>query len=145
MYIFRVLVVFPAIFLTILPVQADRLPGPIPAEVIKMIDGDTIKVRATIWVDQTVVVSVRLRGIDAPELFRPKCQAEKTLARTAKASVAASSPVGSMVTLSNVTRDKYGGRVVASVTTSDGETLAARLLAQGQAIVMGTEKPWCAV
>ena len=125
--------------------RADSLPGPIPAEVIKIVDGDTIKVRATIWVDQTVVISVRLRGIDAPELFRPKCPAEKRLARSAKASVAASSPVGSLVMLTNVTRDKYGGQVVASVTTSDGETLAARLLAQGQAIVMGDDKPWCGV
>ncbi|MEM9939457.1 MAG: thermonuclease family protein [Pseudomonadota bacterium] len=129
-----------------LPIAAaDQLPGPIPAEVIKIVDGDTIKVRATIWVDQTVEVSVRLRGVDAPELYRPKCAAEKSLARLAKDSVAASAPLGSRVTLTGVTRDKYGGRVVASVVTSDGETLAARLLAQGQAIAMGSTKPWCGV
>ena len=139
------MVVFILAVTTALFARADGLPGPIPAEVIKIVDGDTIKVRATIWVDQTVEVSVRLRGIDAPELFRPKCPAEKVLARTAKASVAASSPVGSLVTLTNITRDKYGGRVVASVVTSDGETLAARLLAQGQAIVMGAQKPWCSL
>ncbi|MDJ0921407.1 MAG: thermonuclease family protein [Henriciella sp.] len=125
--------------------RADQLPGPVPAEVIKIVDGDTIKVRATIWVDQTVEVSVRLRGVDAPELYRPKCAAEKSLARLAKASVAASAPLGSQVTLTGITRDKYGGRVVATVVTSDGETLAARLLAQGQAIAMGTRKPWCGV
>ncbi len=142
---FRSSVVFLILLSGALKVHGDALPGPIPAEVIKIVDGDTIKVRATIWVDQTVEVSVRLRGIDAPELFRPKCPAEKILARSAKASVAASSPVGSMVSLSNITRDKYGGRVVASVMTSDGETLAARLLAQGQAIAMGDEKPWCSV
>jgi len=142
---FRFMVVF--LWLSIFPllVRADGLPGPIPAEVIKIVDGDTIKVRATIWVDQTVEVSVRLRGMDAPELFRPKCPAEKALARIAKASVAASSPVSSLVTLTNITRDKYGGRVVASVVISDGETLAARLLAQGQAIVMGAQKPWCSL
>jgi len=142
---FRVLVAFVSLTLFPAPVQAEDLPGPVSAEVIKVIDGDTIKVRATIWLDQTIIVSVRLRGIDAPELFRPKCPAEKTLARSAKASVASSSPVGSHVTLSQISRDKYGGRVVASVTTPDGETLAERLLAQGQAIAMGAEKPWCPV
>ena len=122
---------------------SDPLPGPIDAEVIKVVDGDTIKVRANIWVDQTVTVSVRLRGVDAPELYRPKCDAEKILARSAKASVNASTPVGSTVRLTEITRDKYGGRVVALVQTNNGETLGTRLLAQGQAITMGTEKPWC--
>lgn len=121
----------------------DPLPGPIDAEVIKVVDGDTIKVRANIWVDQTVIVSVRLRGVDAPELYRPKCKTEKILARSAKASVNASTPVGSTVRLTQITRDKYGGRVVAYVQTNDGENLGARLIAQGQAIAMGGEKPWC--
>lgn len=124
---------------------ADVLPGPIPAEVIKVVDGDTIKVRATIWVDQTIEVSVRLRGIDAPELYRPKCAAEKLLARQAKAAVNASSPVGSTVTLSRITRDKYAGRVIASVETQTGAPLSERLLANGQAIVYGAPKPWCPI
>lgn len=140
---FRLLVVFLLSALAAPNSMADSLPGPIPAEVVRIIDGDTIRVKAKIWVDQTVEVSVRLRGIDAPEIFRPKCDAERALARTAKASVAAAAPVGSQVTITNITRDKYGGRVVASVITTDGETLAARLLAQGQAIPEGGPKPWC--
>ncbi len=125
--------------------MADSLTGPIRAEVLKIVDGDTIRVRAMIWVDQSVEVSVRLRGVDAPELFRPKCPAEKALAYAAKAAVAASAPVGSTVNLTGITRDKYGGRVVASVVTDDGETLAERLLAQGQGIAYGAPKPWCGV
>lgn len=124
---------------------ADRLPGPIPAEVIRVVDGDTIKVRAMIWVDQTVEVSVRLRGIDAPELFRPKCSAEKSLGYSAKQAVSHVAPVGSQITLSEVTRDKYGGRVVATVGIGAGKTLGGYLLANGQAIVMGDKKPWCGV
>lgn len=140
---FRLLVVFLFVALTTPAAKPDRLPGPIPAEVVRVVDGDTIRVKAKIWVDQTVEVSVRLRGIDAPEIFRPKCEAEKTLARTAKASVAAAAPVGSQVTITEITRDKYGGRVVANVIVNDGETLADRLLAQGQAIPEGVTKPWC--
>ena len=140
---FRALVAFVLIGSGSLPAQGDTLAGPIPAEVIRIIDGDTIKVRATIWLNQTIVVSVRLRGIDAPELFRPKCPAEKTLARAAKASVATVTPVGSQVWLSEISRDKYGGRVVATVTTPGGQILSTHLLAHGQAIIMGGAKPWC--
>ena len=140
---FRLLVAFCLGCVPISAASAQDLTGPISAEVLKIVDGDTIKVRATIWVDQTVEVSVRLRGIDAPELYRSKCDAEKRLARAAKASVSATSPVGSIVQLSNIKRDKYGGRVIASVSTDDGETLASRLLAQGNAIAYGAPKPWC--
>lgn len=140
---FRALVVLYAFLLMPLSGICETLSGPIEAEVIKVVDGDTIKVRANIWVDQTVTVSVRLRGVDAPELYRPKCDAEKKLARLAKASVNTVTPVGSKVRLTQITRDKYGGRVVAYVETNDGETLGTRLLSQGQAIAMGSHKPWC--
>ena len=141
----RFLVVFLIFLSNPLSAFSDTLAGPVQAEVLRVVDGDTVKVRATIWVDQTVEVSVRLRGIDAPEIYRPKCDAEKALARTAKASVAAVAPVGSQVTISDISRDKFGGRGVATVMTSDGETLSERLLAQGQAIPMGAPKPWCGV
>ncbi len=49
--------------------------------------GGTVKMRAYIWVDQELIVSVRVAGIDAPELFRPKCAAEKLKASAAKAFV----------------------------------------------------------
>ncbi len=140
---FRFLVVFCIGFVSAWSASAENLQGPISAEVLRIVDGDTIKVKAMIWVDQTVEVSVRLRGIDAPELYRPKCSNEKALARDAKAAVIASSPVGSRVTFSDIKRDKYGGRVIASVQTSDGEGLSERLLAQGQAIAYGARKPWC--
>jgi len=117
------------------------LPGPIPAEVIRVVDGDTIKVRARIWVDQSVEVSVRLAGIDAPEIYRPRCDAEKAPARAAKEAVAAQ--VGDMVELRDIRNGKYAGRVVADTILSDGESLSARLVAQGHAIPDGAEKPWC--
>ncbi len=117
------------------------LPGPIPADVVRVVDGDTIKVRARIWVDQSVEVSVRLAGIDAPEIFRPKCDAEKEPARAAKAAIVAQ--VGNTVQLRDVRNGKYAGRVVADAILSDGESLSARLLAQGHAIPDGAEKPWC--
>ncbi len=142
---FRAFLLFSLMALCPFPAKADPLTGPIQAEVLKIVDGDTVRVRAMIWVDQSVEVSVRLRGADAPELFRSKCATEKTLAYKAKAAVAKTIPVGSVISLTDITRDKYGGRVVADIVTNDGETLSARLIAQGQAIAYGTPKPWCGV
>ena len=50
----------------------DVLPGPIPATIERVVDGDTIDVRARIWLGQEIVVRVRLAGLDAPELSRPE-------------------------------------------------------------------------
>ncbi|MEZ5921166.1 MAG: hypothetical protein R3C60_07395 [Parvularculaceae bacterium] len=63
------------------PAAASDLPGPVPARVERVVDGDTVRVAAEIWVDQTVSISVRLKDVDAPELFRPKCPAEKARKR----------------------------------------------------------------
>lgn len=48
-----------------------EIAGPVAAEVIRVIDGDTILVAAKPWPQQTMEVYVRLRGIDAPELNQP--------------------------------------------------------------------------
>ncbi len=47
----------------------------VPIEILRVIDGDTIEVRARIWLDQFLVTRVRLRDIDAPE-FTGRCPAE---------------------------------------------------------------------
>ena len=46
------------------------------AEVLNVIDGDTLRVRAHMWPGQKWEGNIRLYGIDTPEL-RTKCQAEK--------------------------------------------------------------------
>ena len=77
----------------------------------------------------------------APELFRPQCEAERALARRAKAFVGAKIGVG--VILLEIERDKYGGRVVARLETAEGEDVGAALLAEGLAVEMGGDDPWC--
>jgi hypothetical protein len=46
----------------------DVLNGPVNAELLRVIDGDTIEVRARIWLGLDLTTRVRLSGIDAPEL-----------------------------------------------------------------------------
>ncbi|MEL7029946.1 MAG: nuclease, partial [Pseudomonadota bacterium] len=68
---------------------AAGLDGPVPAQVERVIDGDTIAVRALIWLDHEISVRVRLAGIDAPEGARADCPAEKARAEAATAFLAA--------------------------------------------------------
>jgi micrococcal nuclease len=105
---------------------ADRLPGPIAATVIGVVDGDTLVVRAHIWLHQSVETHVRLRGIDTPEK-RGRCPEERAGAARAEAFVR-DLALGRDVRLRDIQPDKYGGRVVARVETAEGVDLAETLV-----------------
>ncbi len=121
----------------------ETLPGPIPAQVVRVIDGDTLEVRARIWLGQEVSILVRLAGIDAPEL-RGRCDGEKRLAEEAKAYLRAMVGEGS-VTLSEVRYGKFAGRVMARVGNAAGEDLSQALVAAGLArdYAGGRRQSWC--
>lgn len=63
--------------------QLSVIQGPVEADVVRVVDGDTIDVKVMAWPDQAVWESIRIRGLDTPEI-RGKCQAEKDLAQAAK-------------------------------------------------------------
>ena len=120
-------------FLALAAVPADagtrqRLAGPVNAEVVRVIDGDTLVVRATVWIGQSVEVLVRVRGIDAPER-RSACAFERRLAARATAYVRAMTGSGRVV-LTDISGGKYFGRVLAEVATSKGNDVASALLAR---------------
>lgn len=121
----------------------DVIAGPVPAEVVAVIDGDTVDVRARIWLGQDVATRVRLDGVDAPEL-KGKCEAERAQAQQAKAFVEAA-VANPHVTLFNVQYGKYAGRVVADVVLADGRRLADALIAAGLVRPYGGGKrqSWC--
>ncbi len=126
--------------LALAPIHASEFSGPARGHVERVIDGDTVKMRVAIWLDQEIVVSVRLAGVDAPELFRPKCDAERELARQAKSFVEDFLRDGE-VDLSEIEQGKYAGRVVARI-EADGADLGAALVAAG----LGVDRPrgnWC--
>ncbi|MEM9619907.1 MAG: thermonuclease family protein [Pseudomonadota bacterium] len=114
--------------------------GPAPAVVERVIDGDTVRMRVAIWIDQELVVSIRLAGVDAPELFRPQCTDERDKAELAKRFVE-DFLKGSDATLHDIGRDKYGGRVVARIETQDGD-LSTALVEEGLA-VRSDKGVWC--
>jgi endonuclease YncB( thermonuclease family) len=116
------------------PRAEEVLAGPVAATLIRVIDGDTLIVRARVWLDLEVVTRVRLRGVNAPEL-RARDEEERGRAEAARAFVAALAE-GATLTLTEIGQDKYGGRVVARVAVG-GEDLGASLLAGGHARPMG--------
>jgi endonuclease YncB( thermonuclease family) len=105
----------------------ESLHGPIEAEVLRIVDGDTVEVRARIWLGQTITTLVSIDGIDTPER-RSRCAAEKTAADRATALVASMLPTGAVIRLHGVKTGKYAGRVVAGVETADGRDVAKALL-----------------
>ncbi len=119
------------------------LAGPVPARVVEIVDGDTIVVRARIWLGHEVETRVRLAGIDAPEL-KGKCARERSLALAARAFLAARLD-GAWVTLRDVRYGKYAGRVLARLETAADGDIGAALLAAGLARPYeGRRRPsWC--
>lgn len=113
------------------------------ARVLKVIDGDTIKVSAEIWPMQTVTVLVRLNGIDTPEIHA-HCMSERTAAAAARDNL--TRLIGDEpVLLRGPVPDKYGNRVRAVVINSQGADLAKAQISDGvaRAYQGGKRNSWC--
>lgn len=102
--------------------------GPVEAELISVVDGDTLLVEAKPWPQHRVTVLVRIRGIDAPEL-KAKCETARRAAVRARLRLA--DLAQGRIRLRNISGDKYFGRVVADVSAGEVEDVATSLLAQG--------------
>ncbi len=115
----------------------------IPVDVVRIIDGDTVEVRAHVWLDQLIVTRVRLRSIDAPEM-RASCPEEARKAVASQEALVALLKSGKAY-LTALGRDKYGGRVLGDLITGDGRLVSQSLLATGHArpYAGGRRQGWC--
>jgi endonuclease YncB( thermonuclease family) len=114
-----------------------------PAEILRIIDGDTFVARVRVWPGIDVYTKVRLRGIDAAELHA-RCAAELAKAQAARAALQTILAEGG-VTVSRVGIDKYGGRVDATVATRNTADVSAAMLGGGWARAYdgGRRGSWC--
>lgn len=126
-----------------LAVARDVIPGPIAAHVVRVVDGDTLIVRARIWLGQEVETAVRLDGIDTPEI-KGKCDAERRMAIAAR-DVTRGLAESRVVLLRDVRYGKYAGRVLARIETGDGMDLGRALLERGlgRPYRGGPRGDWC--
>ena len=117
--------------------------GPVKADVVRVVDGDTIKVNAHVWNDIRVMTSVRVLGVDTPEL-RGKCFKEKEMAVAAKQFVI-DTISNEPIYLRNIKTDKFGGRVLAEVYLGNGHSLSEMLIQSkhGREYNGGKRKGWC--
>lgn len=123
--------------------QAGRADSREAVDVIRTIDGDTFLARLHQRDGRDLVVRVRLRGIDAPEL-KASCQEELDKAEAAARALRDLLGQGG-VTITNLGPDKYG-RVLADVATTRTANVSAALLAGGFARSYdgGHRDGWCA-
>ena len=114
-----------------------------PAEVLRVIDGDSFQARVRVWPGLDVDTKVRLRGIDAAELHA-RCDDERVKAEAARAALQTILAEGG-VAISQVGVDKYGGRVDASASTRSTADVSAAMLSGGWARAYDGRKrgTWC--
>ena len=107
---FRFMLLFLVFILASLPSDAALIT--VNATVLRIVDGDTITVRAHLWPRQSWQGNIRLHGIDTPEL-RGQYQAERDQGIMARDTLV--SLVPPRVRLVNVKSGKFGDRYVAAV------------------------------
>ena len=114
-----------------------------PADVVRVIDGDTFEARVRVWPGLVVDTKVRLRNVDAPELHA-RCASELRKAQAARAALETMLAAGG-VTISQVGLDKYAGRIDALVATRDAADVSAALFNGGfaRAYDGGRRGSWC--
>lgn len=123
------------------------ITGPIEAEILRVIDGDTVEVRAHIWPGHSVQTRVRLADVDAPEIRRVACEAEREAGHAARAFVESllqpDGASGVRVHIRNVHLGSFAGRVIAAMDLPDGRDLGSVLLEEGLATPYSARGGWC--
>jgi len=122
---------------------ASDVPGPIPVEQVRVIDGDTIEVRALIWPGHYVQTRVRLADVDTPETRRPACEAERRSGFAATDFTQSWLAASEGLQIRNVRLGSFAGRVIADLERSDGARLSDALLSAELATPYGETGSWC--
>ncbi len=115
--------------------------------VLKVIDGDTVKVDASADMPPELArLSVRLLGVDTPEKgHRAKCDEERAAGRAATAFTEEMIAGASAIVVRDPKWGKWGGRVLADLVL-DGRSLSDTLIRMGygRAYDGGKRGSWCA-
>jgi endonuclease YncB( thermonuclease family) len=117
--------------------------GSHPADVLRVLDGDTFEARVRVWPGLEITTKIRLRGIDAPEL-KARCADERIKAENARDALIAMLAEGG-VAVGHVSLDKYGGRVLADAATRSTADIGLAMLTKGlaRAYSGGRRESWC--
>ncbi len=120
-------------------------PGPYDADLVRIIDGDTVVVTARIWPGIAATYSVRIDGVNTAEKRRPAPDCERAAAKLAK-QFTADWLNGRKIVVTNIHLGKYAGRVLGQIADKHtDERLSDALIASGHAREYhgGKRAPWC--
>jgi endonuclease YncB( thermonuclease family) len=107
------------------------------AIVLGATDGDTVRVRVPDWSGTPFgTISVRVFGINSPESSKAlaKCDRELELGKEAKSYAKQLLPANSRITFVYRGPDKYGGRVLGTITLPDGRDFGTVMIGAGLAV-----------
>ncbi len=108
--------------------------GPYRAVVRHIVDGDTLDLLVSVGFNDYVYLTVRVRGINTPELNSPKA-AERKRAEAARDFLATElAPVGTHAVVTTFKDRQTFARYVADITLAGGRDLAAEMIAAGHAV-----------
>jgi len=99
------------------------------AKILRVVDGDTFLAEVDLGFNLTAKLRFRLRGIDTPETFRPKTEAEKELGLKAKQFVAAL--ISDKTVTLKTYKEGFYNRWEADCILADGSDLKAHLIQAG--------------
>ena len=126
-------------------VSAAAWAGDYQWPVVRVVDGDTVKVDASADMPAELAeVAVRLCDVDTPETWHPKCESERRAGEAATAFVKQRIAESTSVVVRDPSWGKYGGRVIANLVL-DGRTLSSLLIEAGlgRPYAGGKRKGWC--
>lgn len=99
----------------------------VPAKVLRIVDGDTIRLDLDLGWDIRLTRNARIIGVNSPEMNTPEGVAAKAFASTLL-------PVGALVTFLSRQLDKYG-RPLGEI-EYDGKNFAAEMINAGHAVTL---------
>lgn len=114
--------------------------------IVGVYDGDTIVTDMTRLPPPLNKMSIRVRGIDTPEMdWRAKCDKERNLAIAAKQFVVELATGRTVMKITDYGWDMYGGRIDANITIG-GIDIGQALIQNGMAVPYfgkGPKHDWC--
>ena len=127
----------------LLAVSSAAAAQTVPVYVVRVYDGDTVTADANPWPGVTVRTSVRVRGLDTPEI-RGQCPEERAAALEARDVLRELLDAAIVIAIAQPEHGLYAGRVVATL-LADGVDVGQVLIARGLARPYGggARKPWC--
>jgi len=126
------------------PSGAAETYGPYTADVVRIIDGDTVVLNVHAWPGLTQNIHLRLDGVNTPEKRRaPEC--EKIQGRKATAFTTTFIGSAQAVRISGVHLGKFAGRALGKIEVPGKGDLGAALMQAGLAREYhgGHRDPWC--